>query len=97
MNIISLVLRIHPATRSEVEAALRALSGVECHCMSEDGRLVVTVEDVPGAAVSSTLTAIHSVLRVLAATLAYEHTEPDLSPSLSSETPSGWKPLPGGG
>ena len=82
MNITSLVLRIRPETRHEVEAALRTLPGVECHGMSVDGRLVVTVEDVPGAAVSNTLTAIHCIPRVLATTLAYEHTEPDLSPSL---------------
>jgi nitrate reductase NapD len=78
MNIASLVLRIHPATWHEVEAALRALPGVECHCLSDDGRLVVTVEDVPGVAVSDTLTAIHYLPQVLAVTLAYEHTEPDI-------------------
>jgi len=75
MNIVSLVLRIRPETRSEAEAALKALPGVECHHMSDDGRLVVTVEDVPGAAMSDALIAIHRVPQVLAATLAYEHSE----------------------
>lgn len=75
MNIASLVLRIHPETRPEAEAALHALPGVECHHMSDDGRLIVTVEDVPGAAMSDTLIAVHRVPQVLAATLAYEHTE----------------------
>ena len=83
MNIASLVLRIHPSTRAEAEAALRALPGVECHHMSDDGRLIVTVEDAPGAAMSDTLIAIHRVPQVLAATLAYEHAEPDPAPSLS--------------
>ena len=79
MNVVSLVLRILPDTRQETEEALHALPGVECHHMSEDGRLIVTVEDVPEATISlsDTLIAVHRVPQVLAATLAYEHTEPD--------------------
>lgn len=83
MNIASLVLRIRPETRPEAEAALHALPGVECHHMSDDGRLIVTVEDAPGAAMSDTLIAVHRVPQVLAATLAYEHTE-DLEDSEDS-------------
>jgi len=73
MNIVSLVLRIKPETRAEAEAALTAYPGVECHGMSDDGKLVVTVEDADGAAMSDTLIALHRVPQVLAATLAYEH------------------------
>lgn len=72
MSLASLVLRIHPQKRSFAEAALAAFPGVECHGMSEDGRLVVTVEDAPGAAMSETLIAIHRIPEVLAATLAFE-------------------------
>ena len=79
MNIVSLVLRIRPETRAEAEAELRAFPGVECHHMTADGRLIVTVEDAPGAAMSDTLIAIHRVPQVLAATLAYEHTDSTLS------------------
>ena len=43
MNIVSLVLRIKPETRAEAEAALCAFPGVQCHGMSDDGKLVVTV------------------------------------------------------
>lgn len=73
MNIVSLVLRIRPETRAEAEAALTAFPGVECHAMSDEGKLVVTVEDAEGTAMSDTLIAIHRVPQVLAATLAYEH------------------------
>ena len=61
MNIVSLVLRIHPETRAAAEAALTAYPGVECHGMSDDGKLVVTVEDAEGAAMSDTLIALHRV------------------------------------
>ena len=86
MSIASLVLRIRPETRPAAEAALRAYPGVECHGMSEDGRLVVTVEDAPGAAMSDTPIAIHRVTQELAETRAYEHSEtvsPHSSPSPS--------------
>jgi nitrate reductase NapD len=84
MNIVSLVLRIKPETRAEAEAALCAYPGVECHGMSDDGKLVVTVEDAEGAAMSDTLIALHRVPEVLAATLAYEYT--DASFRLTPET-----------
>ena len=84
MNIASLVLRIRPETREEAEAALHALPGVECHHMSDDGRLIVTVEDVPGAAMSDTLIAVHRVPQVLAAMRAYEHTEDSVPLTQSS-------------
>lgn len=79
MNIVSLVLRIHPETRLAAEAALTAMPGVECHDMSADGRLVATVEDAPGAAMSDTLIAIHRIPQVLAATLAYEYSDAQLT------------------
>ena len=75
MNIASMVLRILPETRTEATAALLALPGVECHQMSADGKLIVTVEETPGSAVSDTLISIHRVPQVLAATLAYEHND----------------------
>lgn len=87
MNIVSLVLRIKPETRAEAEAALMAFPGVECHGMSEEGKLVVTVEDAEGASMSDTLIALHRVPQVLAATLAYEHTDTSL-PASFNETPA---------
>ena len=58
---------------------LNALPGVECHDMSGDGRLIVTVEEAPGVAMSDTLIAVHRVPEVLAATLAYEYSDAHLS------------------
>lgn len=75
MSLVSLVLRIRPQTRSEAEAALHALPGVQCHLMSDDGKLIVTVEDTPAMALSDVLIAIHRVPQVLAATLAYENSD----------------------
>lgn len=89
MNVASLVLRIRPQTRRDAEAALAALPGVECHDMSPDGKLIVTVESVPGAAMSDVLIAIQREPWVLAATLAYEYSDGDCDDrSPPSATPS---------
>ena len=82
MHIASLVLRIFPAQRAAAEAALTALPGVECHGMSEDGKLIVTVEETPSSSVSDILIAVHSLSYVQAVTLAYEN-NPHLSSSPS--------------
>ena len=87
MNIASLVLRIYPAQRAVAESALTALPGVECHGMSDDGKLIVTVEETAESSVSDTLIAVHSVPYVLAVTLAYEN-NPHLSSTLSNPTDS---------
>ncbi len=87
MNLASLVLRIQPERRAAAEAALTALPGVECHAMSDDGKLIVTVEETPESSVASTLIAVHGVPEVLAVTLAYEH-NPHLSSSPDSASNS---------
>ena len=91
MSLASLVLRIKPSRRSFAEAALIALPGVECHAMSEDGKLIVTVEDVAGAAMSDTLIAIHRLPDVLAATLAFESSE-SFPPDPANAEPSDPRP-----
>ena len=75
MGLASLVLRIHPESRGDAEIALLALPGVECHGMSDDGKLVVTVEDETGEGISDTLLAIYRIPQVLATTLAFESSD----------------------
>ncbi len=87
MSLASLVLRIDPKTRAATERALSALPGVECHGMSAIGKLIVTVEDAPGAAMSDTLIAIQRIPEVLAATLAFESSDTRLAPSCTNDSP----------
>ncbi len=75
MNLASLVLRIRPQTRCTATAALAALPGVECHDMTPDGKLIVTVESVANVALSDVLIAIAREPLVLATTLAYEYSD----------------------
>ena len=85
MGLASLVLRIRPETRHLAEAALLALPGVECHGMSDDGKLIVTVEDTVGSSMSDILISIHRFPEVLAATLAFESSDIPLCASGQAE------------
>ena len=75
MDIVSLVIRAHPAGLAAVGERLGRLPGVEVAAFSAEGRLVVTVEDRPGASFEKTLLDIHQVEGVLSATLGYQYSD----------------------
>ncbi len=77
MNICGLLIHAQPARHNEVRAALEAMAGVEVHSITEDGRLVVTVEDGPGVDTGDQVLAIHRLPGVIAAALVYHHFEAD--------------------
>ena len=63
MNLASLVLRIQPERRVAAEAALTALPGVECHAMSDDGKLIVTVDAHGNTSAASIPLALDAAVR----------------------------------
>ncbi|GAA5174001.1 hypothetical protein GCM10025771_02640 [Niveibacterium umoris] len=75
-------------------ASLAALPGVELHVRDDsEGKLVVTVEDLPGHGTTETLTQVQLVPHLVCTTLAYEYADdatsdnpPDLS--RASATPA---------
>ena len=71
MNICSLVVHARPERLGLVQADLQDMPGVEVHGRSEDGKLVVTVEDTAQSPVADTVMAIHNVSGVLTAVLIY--------------------------
>lgn len=79
MNIASLVLRAKPQEFPALKAQLRCIPGTEVHGESlETGRLIVTVEDGEGHAVSDSILAITLLPAVLSVTVAYEYTDEGL-------------------
>lgn len=73
MNIAGLVIRARPDLADPVRERLARIPGVEVHGEAVQGRLVVTVEDVPGRSTADTLIEVHQTEGVVAATLAYEY------------------------
>lgn len=83
-NICGVLVHADPSCLLPTCDALSALPGVEIHEQSDDGRLVVTVEDSAEAMAVATLAKLHEVPGVASAALVYHHCETD-EPSESAE------------
>lgn len=84
MNLASLVVRAQPAKMAVLRDALLAIPGTEIHAETEDGRMIVTLEDTPEQPVSAALTRVQQLEPVICVTLAYEHTEIEAAPADAS-------------
>lgn len=76
MNVCGVLVHANPDRLNEVIAAMRALDGLEVHQTSEGARVVVTIEDTDSTPAIDTLTAIHKLDGVVAASLVYHCFEP---------------------
>lgn len=77
-NICGVLVHVVPRDRNRIKAALEALPGVEVHTMTDDGRLVVIVEDADGQWAGATITSFHDIEGVLSVALVYHHFDQDL-------------------
>lgn len=75
MNIAGVLLRVHPGKLGRVRTALDRLPGVEVHAVTEDGRVLVTLEEENSA--GDAVLRLHRLDGVLAAAIAYHHFEPE--------------------
>ncbi len=79
MNIAGVVVDALPNRNDHVERQLVLMDGVEVHAISEQGRMVVTVEGHNQNAVADVVTAMHSLEGVLAAAMVYHNFEQSCS------------------
>ncbi len=75
MNISGVLVKAYPENLVTIEKALATMSGVEVHGNNDDGRIVITVEDVSANNISDTLVEIQSVPGVLSAAMIYHQFE----------------------
>lgn len=78
MNITSAVVYSTPNSRNAVRAQLTALAGIQIHTETEDGRFIITVEDVPGANVADTVVRLHQLEGVQFAAMVYQYCDDEL-------------------
>jgi nitrate reductase NapD len=74
-NISGVLVRARLDDLDRVRRALTELPGVEIHGQSEDGRLIVTVEDSDARRSAETVTSFEHIDGVLSAALVYQHTD----------------------
>lgn len=77
-NICGVLVHVRPAERHRVKAELESRPGVEVHTMTDDGKLVVVVEDAAGQWAGATITSFHDIDGVLSVALVYHHFDKDL-------------------
>lgn len=80
MNISGVLIHTLPEKIEAVRDALNALPGVEVHYATEEGRMVVTIEDTNAKASGDMLVKINLMDGVLNASLVYHHFESDEDP-----------------
>ncbi len=77
VNIAGVLVHAIADELESVRDGLAGLPGVELHQTMDDGRLIITVEDVQDHSAGDTILAVHRIPGVIAAALVYHHFEAD--------------------
>ena len=77
VSISGLVIHTLPDRTRSVRSAIAGMTGVEVHATTEDGRLVVTVDEPDPKRATDTLVALNGLDGVLNAALVYNYFEHD--------------------
>ncbi len=75
MNISGVLVKAYPENLVTIQKTLATMNGVEVHGNNDDGRIVITVEDVSANNISDTLVEIQGVPGVLSAAMIYHQFE----------------------
>lgn len=73
MSISGLVVHARPERADEIRTRLEAMAGVEVHSVTDDGRLVVTVDIEDDRDAADTLMQLQREEGILSASLIYNH------------------------
>ena len=77
-DITGIVVRTPPTKSQAIAASLTELKGVEVHAIGDEGKLVVTVEELDGEKHAlKTIETINNMPGVLSTSLVYHHDESD--------------------
>lgn len=88
MSISGLVVHTLPARAPEVRARLNAYDGVEVHTVTDDGKMVITVDIPDDRRAADTLMDMQKQDGVLSASLIYTHFEPQSGNAQAGQDPA---------
>lgn len=77
VNISSVIVGVVPDSGPAVRSRLEEFSGVEVHAVTEEGRMIVTIESDGDQATVQTFEAIRQLPGVLSAAMVYHQFESD--------------------
>ena len=75
IDICGILVQVSEKQAQQVEGKLNAIAGVEVHGLSEDLRLVVTIEQGSQGAIVETIDGINVMSGVVSTALVYQHSE----------------------
>ncbi len=75
MNISSAILHVAPGRLDEVRQVLLAMSGVEIHAESPEGKVIVVLEDDDLEAAANKYVALHGVPGVASVAMVYQYSD----------------------
>ncbi len=78
MNISSVILYVAPECLEEACQALTAMPGVEIHARTEEGKVIVTLEDSDVQSAADSYAALHNVVGVASVAMVYQYSDSDL-------------------
>ncbi|MDH5444308.1 MAG: chaperone NapD [Gammaproteobacteria bacterium] len=75
INICGVLVHARPDIISNVKTDLQAFEGLEVHDVTNDGRLVITIDLPDRSQMIETINQLNSVTGVISAAMVYQHTE----------------------
>jgi len=73
MNISGIVVHARPGDSAGLADSLQRMPGVDVHTVTDDGRIVITVEDTPENEPPDTLMNVQNLPGVLSAAMVYNY------------------------
>jgi len=78
IEVCGVLVHARPERLGDVQNVLNTMPGVEVHTVTDEGRIVVTIENTDeNSRLSEDLAEVNRIDGVLAASLVYEHSEQD--------------------
>ena len=75
INICGVLVHARPDKLDSVETSLKAFDGLEVHEITDDGRLIITLDHSDRHQMMDTINQLNSVEGVLSAAMVYQHSE----------------------
>ena len=83
-NICGVLVHARPGKAKGISQFLEKISGVEIHSVTEDSRIVITVESDKRKIVADTISDFQKVEHVLSASMIYQYSDTDMQEEMSA-------------
>ena len=88
IEVCGVLVHARPERVADVQKVLETMDGVEVHTVTDQGRLVITLENTDeNSRLAEGLAEVNRIDGVLAASLVYEHSEAEQTDSEQTEQP----------